>query len=76
MIERMYTVTEISNSYILIKGASGSIFRVYYPSKIGVRTGDKVVILFDDNDKCWLRITNAITGISASITKVEQVRSW
>lgn len=72
MIERTYTVISTSYDYITVKGASGNVFDVYYPSKIGVSIGDHVVVLFDDRDEKWVRISNARTGVSAAITRIYQ----
>lgn len=77
MIERTYTVVNTygksSSGYnIRIKGASGTIFDVYYTAPISVDVGDIVVVYFDNNDT-WKRISNANTGVSATITSVSRV---
>jgi hypothetical protein len=72
-IERTYVVTSSRGcSYecdITIKGASGTRFDVYYTSGIGVNVGSRVIVLFDNNDN-WKRISNASTGVSAIILRV------
>jgi hypothetical protein len=75
-VERVYTVTKTwgcgsSGCNIYIKGASGNIFDIYYTSGIGVNVGDRVIVLFDNDDN-WKRISNASTGVSATITSVSR----
>ena len=78
-IERVYTVISAYGKVydgkytIRIKGQSGNTFDVYYSSPIGVDVGYKVIVLFDDKDETWLRISNANTGVSATILSVERV---
>jgi|GEM_PF-6628799 len=65
-----FTVTNTySNSIYVQSTATGRIFEVYYPGRIGCGVGDTVTVLIDSSDT-WKRIICESTGNSAVITEV------
>lgn len=65
-----FTVTKTyPNSIYVQSTATGNIFEVYYPGRIGCGVGDTVTVLIDSSDT-WKRIICEATGNSAVITDV------
>jgi len=75
--QKTYTMVDVcygsgDNGCIIVKGASNKQWKVEYATKLGVKTGETLTVLFDNDDK-WKKITRDYNGLTASIV---YVTSW
>ena len=69
-----FTVTDIYSGTrnIKLKSAStGNEFDVYYASPIGVRVGDVITVIIEDDR--WITLINERTGKSSAVTSVRRI---